>query len=352
MLDISLDENLETRFRSTLANNDPEAIAWLLRQEGVLIGLADSGAHVSQLCDACLPTDLLGNWVREKEVISLERAVHKLTGEPAGVFGLDRADGGRGVLREGMAADITVFDPDTVAPGPLRRIHDFPADGERLTADAPTGMTHTLVNGVPIRVDGEPVADGVSTHRARSSAPRTRFTARSTGIIPVLRAEHGGVEEPGEADRAEDDDASSPGRAAQRTVGRALDQDDDDRREHREDRDLPADERDDAGDPEPDQRPRHHQADDGQRLRPSLPLAELGDLRGLEHAEQPTDAGGHDDGQPVDAVARARARRSCSSTICRPSPAVAGPAQAVPEADEVAGCRCCRSWRRRSRRRR
>jgi N-acyl-D-aspartate/D-glutamate deacylase len=73
------------------------------------------------------------------------------------VFGLDRSDGGRGLLREGMAADITVFDPDTVAPGPLRRIHDFPADGERLTADAPSGMTHSLVNGVPIRLDGEPV---------------------------------------------------------------------------------------------------------------------------------------------------------------------------------------------------
>ena len=157
MLDISLDENLETRFRSTLANNDPDAIAWLLGREGVLIGLADSGAHVSQLCDACLPTDLLGNWVREKEVISLERAINKLTGEPAGVFGLDSRTGGRGLLREGMAADITVFDPATVAPGPLRRIHDFPADGERLTADAPTGMTHTLVNGVPIRLDGAPV---------------------------------------------------------------------------------------------------------------------------------------------------------------------------------------------------
>jgi N-acyl-D-aspartate/D-glutamate deacylase len=159
MLDVSLDEDLETRFRSTLANNDPEAIAWLLGREGVLLGLADSGAHVSQLCDACLPTDLLGNWVREREVISLERAVNKLTGEPAGVFGLDAADGGRGLLREGMAADITVFDLDTVAPGPLRRIHDFPADGERLTADAPSGMTHTLVNGVPIRLDGAPVTD-------------------------------------------------------------------------------------------------------------------------------------------------------------------------------------------------
>jgi N-acyl-D-aspartate/D-glutamate deacylase len=162
MLDLSLEENLETRFRSVLANNDPEAIAWLLGRDGVLMGLADSGAHVSQLCDACMPTDLLGNWVREKEVISLERAVNKLTGEPAAVYGLDMADGGRGLLREGMAADITVFDPDTVAPGPLRRVRDFPADGERLTADQPAGMLHTLVNGVPIRVDGQTATDGVA----------------------------------------------------------------------------------------------------------------------------------------------------------------------------------------------
>jgi N-acyl-D-aspartate/D-glutamate deacylase len=161
MLDLSLEENLETRFRSVLANNDPDAIEWLLGREGVLIGLADSGAHVSQLCDACLPTDLLGNWVRERPVLTIERAVNKLTGEPAGVFGLDAPDGGRGILREGMAADITVFDPDTVAPGPLRRIRDFPANGERLTADRPSGMTHTLVNGEPIRVDGEPREAGL-----------------------------------------------------------------------------------------------------------------------------------------------------------------------------------------------
>ena len=133
MLDLSLDENLETRFTSVLANNDPEAIAWLLPQDTVLLGLADSGAHVSQLCDACFATDLLGNWVRDKEVMPLEHAIHKLTGEPAGVFGLDD----RGTLEVGKAADVVVFDFDTVAPGPLRRIRDFPADGERLVADAP-----------------------------------------------------------------------------------------------------------------------------------------------------------------------------------------------------------------------
>ena len=158
MLDISLEDDLETRFWSVLANNDPEGIAWLLPRDNVLFGLADSGAHVSQLCDACFATDLLGNWVRGRGVMSLERAVHKLTGEPAAVYGL--AD--RGTLGIGQAADVCVFDPETVAPGPLRRIRDFPADGERLTADAPVGVTHTLVNGVPIRIDGVASEEGLA----------------------------------------------------------------------------------------------------------------------------------------------------------------------------------------------
>ena len=158
MLDISLEDDLETRFWSVLANNDPEGIAWLLPRDNVLFGLADSGAHVSQLCDACFATDLLGNWVRDRGVMSLERAVHKLTGEPAAVYGLTD----RGTIALGQAADLCVFDPETVAPGPLRRIRDFPADGERLTADAPVGVTHTLVNGVPIRVDGVASGEGLA----------------------------------------------------------------------------------------------------------------------------------------------------------------------------------------------
>ena len=157
VLDISLGDDLETRFLSVLANDDPEGIAWLLPRDNVLLGLADSGAHVSQLCDACFATDLLGNWVRGREVMPIERAIHKLTGEPAAVYGL--LD--RGTVETGKAADICVFDPLTVAPGPLRRIRDFPADGERLTADAPVGMAHVLVNGTPIRVDGAPVPDGL-----------------------------------------------------------------------------------------------------------------------------------------------------------------------------------------------
>jgi N-acyl-D-amino-acid deacylase len=162
-LDISLDDDLKTRFWSVLANDDPEGIAWLLPRDHVLLGLADSGAHVSQLCDACFATDLLGNWVRDRNVMPLERAIHKLTAEPAQVYGLTD----RGTIEAGKAADICVFDPATVAPGPLKRIRDFPANGERLTADSPVGMAHVLVNGTPIRVDGEMQKDGLESRPGR-----------------------------------------------------------------------------------------------------------------------------------------------------------------------------------------
>jgi N-acyl-D-aspartate/D-glutamate deacylase len=67
----------------------------------------------------------------------------------------------RGELSVGKAADVCVFDPATVAPGPLRRLRDFPANGERLTADAPVGVSHVLVNGVAVRRNGAPVAEGL-----------------------------------------------------------------------------------------------------------------------------------------------------------------------------------------------
>ena len=65
----------------------------------------------------------------------------------------------RGTLEVGKAADVVVLDADTVDPGPLRRIRDFPADGERLVADAPTGVHHVVVNGTVIREDDKPLSD-------------------------------------------------------------------------------------------------------------------------------------------------------------------------------------------------
>jgi N-acyl-D-amino-acid deacylase len=149
MCELSLAEDLATRFRAYIANDDPEAVAMLLTEDHVVLGLTDAGAHVDQLCDAPLPTDLLGHWVRERETMTLERAIRKLAGEPADMFGFDR----RGYLRPGYFADVTVFDATTVGPGPQQRLRDLPAEGERLTAEEPSGMRHVLVNGVPIRRD-------------------------------------------------------------------------------------------------------------------------------------------------------------------------------------------------------
>jgi N-acyl-D-amino-acid deacylase len=149
MCELALAEDLTTRFRAYIANDDVAEVEMLLTEDHVVLGLTDAGAHVDQLCDAPSPTDLLGTWVREREIMPVERAVRKLAGEPADMFGFD----GRGYLRVGYAADITVFDPATVAPGPQRRVRDLPADGERLTNEEPIGVRHVLVNGTLIRTD-------------------------------------------------------------------------------------------------------------------------------------------------------------------------------------------------------
>ncbi len=149
MCQLALSEDLATRFRAYIANDDVAEVGSLLTEDHVVLGLTDAGAHVDQLCDAPSPTDLLGIWVREREIMPLERAIRKLAGEPADMFGFE----GRGYLRPGYAADVTVFDPTTVAPGPQRRLRDLPANGERLTNEEPTGMRHVMVNGTLIRSD-------------------------------------------------------------------------------------------------------------------------------------------------------------------------------------------------------
>jgi N-acyl-D-amino-acid deacylase len=149
MCELAVAEDLKTRFRAYIANDDVEEVGKLLTREHVALGLSDAGAHVDQLCDAPLPTDLLGTWVRERRVMPLTQAVRKLTGEPADIFGFVR----RGYLRAGYWADVCVFDPQSVSPGPTRRVRDFPADAERLTAEEPTGVRHVLVNGTLVRRD-------------------------------------------------------------------------------------------------------------------------------------------------------------------------------------------------------
>ncbi len=100
----------------------------------------------------------------------MEDAVRKLTGVQADLFGF--AD--RGYLRPGGWADVVVFDPATVGSGPVRRVRDFPAEGDRLTADRPTGITHVVVNGVPIRQDGEMLPLGQGDRPGQVVGPTRR----------------------------------------------------------------------------------------------------------------------------------------------------------------------------------
>ncbi len=147
-LDLALASDLEARFRVGLLNTDEAIVAELLTHPAAMLGLSDAGAHASQLCDAGAPTDLLGRWVRDMGVLSLEEGVRRLTSQPADIFGIRD----RGRLVEGLAADMVVFNPATVACGPLRRVHDFPANADRLVADA-HGIRAVIVNGTVIRED-------------------------------------------------------------------------------------------------------------------------------------------------------------------------------------------------------
>ena len=157
VLDISLDDDLQTRFWSVVANDDPDGIAWLLEPGGHVCSAWPTRARTSRSCATrASPPTCSATGSARRRCCRSSGPIHKLTAEPASVYGL--AD--RGTVAVGKAADLCVFDPDTVDPGPLRRLYDFPANGERLTADAPTGMTHVLVNGVPIRVDGAPEQSG------------------------------------------------------------------------------------------------------------------------------------------------------------------------------------------------
>ena len=98
MADVSLADGLESRFSVTFANDEEDGVSLLLQTEGGIMGLSDAGAHVSQICDAVMPTDFLSSWVRDREVMSLEQGVRKLTGELSDVLGI-----GRGSISVGCA---------------------------------------------------------------------------------------------------------------------------------------------------------------------------------------------------------------------------------------------------------
>ena len=149
-LDLALADDLQARFRMAVMNFDEQEVAELITDPHTIIALSDAGAHASQLCDACYATYLLGHWVRERKTFTIEQAVHNLTQRPAEMFGITD----RGLLTEGRPADVVVFDPLTVGPGPLKRVYDLPAGADRLVSEA-SGIDAVIVNGKLIRRDGK-----------------------------------------------------------------------------------------------------------------------------------------------------------------------------------------------------
>jgi N-acyl-D-amino-acid deacylase len=149
-LDLSLEEGLDTLFQSSNTNGDESAVAEILRSPLTLVGQSDAGAHLIYDAGYGYATRLLGHWVRERKIMSLEEGVRKLTSMVASIFGLTD----RGRIRLGMAADLVLFDPATVNDCEPEMVCDLPGAERRLVQKA-TGVKMTLVNGAILTEDGK-----------------------------------------------------------------------------------------------------------------------------------------------------------------------------------------------------
>jgi N-acyl-D-amino-acid deacylase len=150
MIDLALERGLARFFLQPIANENQDHALELMKHPRTVVTFSDSGAHVSQIMDASLQTHLLSHWVRAKEMLSLEEGVRMLSFEPATHWGF--AD--RGLIREGMAADLLVFDPDTIGPEMPEVVRDLPAGARRLVQRA-RGIAATVVNGEVVLRDGK-----------------------------------------------------------------------------------------------------------------------------------------------------------------------------------------------------
>ena len=148
--DIAVEDQLQVKYVVPRANTDKAALADALRDSRTMIGLSDAGAHLDMLCESGYTTYLLGHWVREEKALSLERAIQRITSEPADFFGIKD----RGRLETGAAADIVVFDENKIG-SPLRPtpVKDLPAGGTRLYSRA-EGISQVVVNGRILYQDG------------------------------------------------------------------------------------------------------------------------------------------------------------------------------------------------------
>jgi N-acyl-D-aspartate/D-glutamate deacylase len=142
-LDVTLADDLDNEFTMQTFNNRPERMAEILNDPDVLLGLGDGGAHLDMLCDSGYPTFVLGHWVREAKVLTLEEAVRRMTSDPADFYGIKD----RGRIAPGLAADLVLFEPATVGSGGRpERLYDLPGGGKRMVMRS-RGIHATLENG-------------------------------------------------------------------------------------------------------------------------------------------------------------------------------------------------------------
>ena len=171
--EIMVADQLRTGFSVPIPASDADwkARSEVWRDPRAVVGGSDAGAHLDTMCGAVYSTSLLGYGVRQRELLTFEEAVRLLTDVPARLYGL--VDRGR--LSVGCWADIVVFDPATVGPGPMRSRSDLPAGANRLYAGS-TGIAHVLVNGTAV------VTDGVLTGSVPGQVLRSGTDTETVGI--------------------------------------------------------------------------------------------------------------------------------------------------------------------------
>jgi N-acyl-D-aspartate/D-glutamate deacylase len=150
VLDLSLDESLRTVFTlgGSPGGKSRAATVEVLQHPASIPGSSDAGAHLSSYCGVDYSTRLLTEYV--PDALSLEEAVRRLSTIPAAMYGFTD----RGVVRSGAAADLVVWDPETLGVGPTRWVEDFPAGGGRFVVES-TGYRWLIVNGQVVMVDGD-----------------------------------------------------------------------------------------------------------------------------------------------------------------------------------------------------
>lgn len=153
MIDLALEDELRTSFSPRPSGLDEKT--WEMRRDvwlddRALVGASDAGAHLDMIDTFAFSTQLLGEGVRKRQLLSMEQAVRQLTSVPAELYGFKE----RGLIKEGHYADLVIFDENTIGCGEVYTRHDLPQDNMRLYADA-TGVEQVIVNGKVIIVDGE-----------------------------------------------------------------------------------------------------------------------------------------------------------------------------------------------------